>query len=299
MPQSSMHHPEIAFSSKLKSPCNHQCLHCAEPFFSLHAAVPPLDQEKLLHQIRAARTEGAGWIHIGGGEPTCHPGLADYIELVHSVGLKVILRTNGYLLSSSDYAGMLLSHKIDFIYVTLHSTRARVHDFMTRVPGSYQRTVEGIGQILRYQDPGALAVTVVITALNYLALHEMADRLYRMGVRMVEFCGLVNEGGQMAYPNLLVDLNDVRPRLMKAAGVCRAHGMAYILRSLPLCIFEQEQYRWDHFVRVDEGLGTGHIKVKECEGCVLNAVCSGLDRSIFEAYGDPKFLRKRTAEDGG
>lgn len=295
MPQSSLHHPEIAFSSKLKSPCNHQCLHCAEPFFSLHAAVPPLDQEKLLHQIRAARTEGAGWIHVGGGEPTCHPGLADYIGLVHSVGLKVILRTNGYLLSSSDYAGTLLSHKIDFIYVTVHSCRAHVHDFMTRVPGSFEKTIQGVRHILEIQDREAFAVTIVITALNYMMLEEMVRYLQRLGVRMIEFCGLVNEAGKLAFPNLLVDLMCVQPHLHQAARVCRESGMAYILRSMPLCILPEEQFRWSHCVRLEgQGMGENHAKFTECGLCDLNHICSGVDRTTRLKFGEPDFLKRRS-----
>ena len=294
MKKFSIKNPQKAVSSQLKSPCNHQCLHCLDPFSSsVNAVVPAFEKKDLLGRIQEAKKQGAQWLYISSGEPTCHPFLRDCIQLIHSSDFKIILRTNAYNLSSGEYAQEILSENIEFIYATLHSSRPHVHDFLTRVQGSYEKTIQGIKNILQYQSPGSFAVTIVATSLNYMMLREMAGQLYGLGVRMIEFCGLVNEGGQLAFPNLLADFSLIRPHLMQAAAFCKARDMAYILRLMPLCILDDFSFRWNHFVRTEKGPGSDCVKVGECKGCSCADLCSGIDKTVLLKYGIPEFLKKR------
>lgn len=74
--------------------CNASCPWC---FFKDKRSSEKIDKTTVLRAIEDIMLIGGGAINwCGGGEPTLHPGFADFIELANYMGLKQGLFTNGY-----------------------------------------------------------------------------------------------------------------------------------------------------------------------------------------------------------
>ena len=99
--------------------CNLSCAFCPGTKRS-PGRMTPEDFAKLLPKLRPY-TEFL-YFHIM-GEPLCHPHLAEFLEMAHGQGFRVILTTNGTLLAKQQE--MLLSapglHKIN---ISLHAFEA-------------------------------------------------------------------------------------------------------------------------------------------------------------------------------
>ncbi|MBQ7329394.1 MAG: SPASM domain-containing protein [Oscillospiraceae bacterium] len=99
--------------------CNLSCAFCPGTKRS-PGRMTPEDFAKLLPKLRPY-TEFL-YFHIM-GEPLCHPHLAEFLEIAHGQGFRVILTTNGTLLAKQQE--MLLSapglHKIN---ISLHAFEA-------------------------------------------------------------------------------------------------------------------------------------------------------------------------------
>lgn len=99
--------------------CNLSCAFCPGTKRS-PGRMTPEDFAKLLPKLRPY-TDFL-YFHIM-GEPLCHPHLADFLEMAHRQGFRVILTTNGTLLAKQQE--MLLSapglHKIN---ISLHAFEA-------------------------------------------------------------------------------------------------------------------------------------------------------------------------------
>jgi radical SAM protein with 4Fe4S-binding SPASM domain len=124
--------------------CNNNCLHChvrgrSQAMLSLAEATRTIDQ---------ARRQGIDTLVFDGGEPTVQDQLFDIVRYARRAGMdQVRLSTNGRRCSSSTYAAELATAGVTEIFVTLQGADKEVHDRITRVPGSFVQTVQGLRQL--------------------------------------------------------------------------------------------------------------------------------------------------------
>ncbi|MFQ5335683.1 MAG: radical SAM protein [Flavobacteriales bacterium] len=121
--------------------CNERCLHC-------YAESGPNRTEALslqeIHGVLAqARAFGNPTVQFTGGDPMIHPDLAAAVKLASELSYPDIeIYTNGLLLNPR-----LLSQLAPFsprFAFSLYSHNASVHDRITRVSGSFERTIAAI-----------------------------------------------------------------------------------------------------------------------------------------------------------
>jgi len=125
--------------------CQNNCLHC-------YAKGPHETRELTTEQwrlvLRKLYEAQIPAVSFTGGEPTLREDLADLVAATQSIGLVSGLITNGRRLSDKGYAERLYRAGLDFVQITLESNRPEVHERMTRAPGSWKETVEGIRSCL-------------------------------------------------------------------------------------------------------------------------------------------------------
>lgn len=98
--------------------CNLKCRHC---FLKSRWNADHLDKESIIRIAKEAQNSGCIFITLAGGEPLMHPDFNDIYSQLFDLGLKVILATNGTLITS-DIAD-LLSEKPPFkIKISLYGT---------------------------------------------------------------------------------------------------------------------------------------------------------------------------------
>ena len=117
----------------------------------------------LLKDLAAA---GTLFLTLSGGEALLRRDFFDIVALARSLAFSVRIKTNAVLLRRKD-ADRLRALGVHEVQISLYSHRADVHDAVTKVPGSFIRTVDGI-KALR-----AAGVPVVVA--NVLMRRNFAD----------------------------------------------------------------------------------------------------------------------------
>ena len=122
--------------------CNHFCQHC----YQVHGLKGEMSFEEISKLLRSFSDAGGFVVSISGGEPTLRPDLVDILERARELGLATVLYTNAFLVDD-QLALRLAGARVWRVEVSLYSDVAAEHDAVTRVPGSWERTLGGIRRL--------------------------------------------------------------------------------------------------------------------------------------------------------
>jgi len=134
--------------------CNHACEHC----YQVQGLKGELTREQIESLLREFRDGGGFVVNFSGGEATLRDDLIPLLAYAHELGLATVLFTNGFTMTEA-LAGAIAACHVWRVEISLYSHRAAEHDAMTRVPGSWEKTTQGI----RWLRAKSVNVTVKFT----------------------------------------------------------------------------------------------------------------------------------------
>ncbi len=119
--------------------CNHACQHCYQ--------IQGLKGELGLDEVRAVIDDladaGVLTLNVSGGEATLRHDLVDILQHARDRGFAVRLYTNAFLVDDA-LAARIAAVGLYEVHVSVYSAAPAEHDAVTRVPGSFARTLAGI-----------------------------------------------------------------------------------------------------------------------------------------------------------
>ncbi|MFA5879660.1 MAG: radical SAM protein [Candidatus Margulisiibacteriota bacterium] len=163
--------------------CNNNCRHC---WLWLPQNDLKKNQELNLEEIKKIVDDGKKlgcrqW-SISGGEPMIRPDFTEIFDYITSNSISYSINTNGTLVTSK--IAQLLKRKGTKM-VSLYGATAKVHDHITRNPGSFEATMRGFTYL---KEAGAsFIVQIVPIKDNYHQFNQMIDlakslsKHYRIG----------------------------------------------------------------------------------------------------------------------
>jgi len=151
--------------------CNNDCRHC---WLRVPPGSPERKLELTLEEIKAvvneARHMGCRRWSISGGEPMLRPDFEEIFDYITSKSASYSLNTNGSLITPR--IAQRLTKKGSKM-VALYGATARVHDHITRQPGSFEATLQGFAYL---KEAGAgFIVQLVPMRDNYHELDKMVE----------------------------------------------------------------------------------------------------------------------------
>jgi radical SAM protein with 4Fe4S-binding SPASM domain len=180
-------------------------------------------------------------ITFSGGEPL----LAErFLELVLYCRLKsksVTIITNGNSGNAAAYKE-LHEMRVNLFELPFHSAKPEEHDYLTRVPGSWDKVVRSMDEML---DIGAKVVCViVITRANHSSLTETLGFLHKKGIKQV-MLNRFNIGGSgiAEKKNLLLTKQELKSFFRLAGELGKKYKL--LLSSnvcTPRCIIEPADF---------------------------------------------------------
>ena len=282
--------------------CNDNCWHC---FLPMSDYKRDLSTEAVKKVLDRAKQDGVEVIALTGGEPTIRPDILEIVEYANSLGFKGIeLQTNGRMLSRPGFARKLEQAGVTDIYLSIHSNRPEVQNFITRTK-SFDEVVAGIRNVLKTGI--RLQTNTVISSFNYRHLDELVEFLVSLGVKEIELDFLRPLGNAWKFRNVVVPKKeDVAPYIEKALETGEKHGVMMFLDDYPVCFMDSFYwynadyiaYRDDSshdedafnisdtsmFVPVDIHEGE-KIKGPPCESCILRDHCDGDWKEYIAIHG--------------
>ena len=154
--------------------CNERCEHCYLDHDD-HGELSFAEISALLHDLAAA---GSLFLTLSGGEALLRRDFFDIVALARSLAFSVRIKTNAVLLRPRE-AERLRALGVHEVQVSLYSHRAEVHDAVTKVPGSFARTVAGITALRSSGVP--VVVANVLMRRNFGDYRELQALAARLG----------------------------------------------------------------------------------------------------------------------
>ncbi len=118
--------------------CNERCVHCYLDHDD-HGEMTTTEIKDLLDQLAAA---GVFFLILSGGEIFLRKDLFEIVEYARKLLFAVKLKTNAVMIRDAK-AKRIAALGVESVQISVYSHRANVHDAITKVRGSFRRTIEG------------------------------------------------------------------------------------------------------------------------------------------------------------
>jgi len=138
--------------------CNERCVHCYLDHDD-HGELTTAEIKDVLDQLAEA---GVFFLTLSGGEVFMRRDFFEILEHARSLMFNVKVKTNAVMIGVEE-AARLRALNVDTIQISLYSHRAEVHDAITKLPHSFERTIKGI-EFLRDQGLRVTIANVLMTA---------------------------------------------------------------------------------------------------------------------------------------
>jgi len=166
-------HRPLSVHFDLTYRCNERCVHCYLDHDD-HGELTTAECLKVLHDL--ARS-GALFLTFSGGEIFLRPDLYEILAAARGLHFDISLKTNA-LLVTPERAARLGELGVRRVQISVYSDIPAVHDAITKVPGSLQRTLAAIPILLQHGLQVKLACPLMReNLLAYRGVMALAEKL--------------------------------------------------------------------------------------------------------------------------
>ena len=153
-------HPRLAsLQFELTSRCNERCIHCYIPNSKKNAGFD-LSFEKFCYIIDQYVDMGGLHVTLSGGEALMNKHIKDMLRYCREKDLQISLLTN--LISLTDDLVLVLKEvNLSLIQVSLYSMDAEIHDKITTVKGSWEKTKNAIEKLYAADVPVQISCPIM------------------------------------------------------------------------------------------------------------------------------------------
>lgn len=138
--------------------CNERCLHC----YLDHDDRGEMTTDEIKHVLDQLAEAGVFFLTLSGGEPLMRKDFFEILGHARSLLFNVKVKTNGLLIGEKE-AQQLLALGVESVQLSVYSHRPEIHDGVTKVKGSLERTKKAI-RFLRSQGLKVTVANVMMTA---------------------------------------------------------------------------------------------------------------------------------------
>lgn len=186
---------------ELTSRCNERCIHCYIPNAKKNSG-GDMSIEKVKSIIDEFSDNGGLQVTLSGGEVFLHKDIIPIIKYCREKDLIITILSN--LIALRDYQIPFLKHyNVSSVQVSLYSMDASVHDCITTVKGSFEKTKSAIEKLVKADVP--VVISCPMMKANYKGYKEVLK--YAQSIR----CKVNVDVIMMAQADL--DTNNLANRL--------------------------------------------------------------------------------------
>lgn len=261
--------------------CNSNCIMCPDSDAVRNTKENP-SIVKILEQIECI-PDDTEHMTITGGEVGMLKG--DLVKILKKCrdclpNTDFLVLTNGRIFSVKEYTEKITEiapNNVRFA-IPIYAGKSKLHDEITRVPGSFKQTVAGIYNLINENID--IEIRIVVLKKNYKELENIAEFIVKNmpQVKMVNIMALEMTGNAFINKEQVwVNFADVNKYLYKACMRFIANGIVTNLYNFPLCCIDERLYSiyrksiTDYKVRYR----------KQCEECNAQDYCGGFFNSTI------------------
>lgn len=285
--------------------CSNRCRFCIQG--NKRDRYPDKPAKEIKKILKKSRKKAEGVIFTG-GEPTLRPKeLLEWVRWAKELGYKSIhIQTNGRMFAYKDYCKDIVEAGANEFSPAIHGSTPKLHDYLTRVPGSFNQTVQGIKNLKSLGQ--SILTNTVITKSNYKDLPNLAKLLVNLKVNQYQFAFMHINTIIAHNPKLIEEIVpryfEVEPYVKKGLEIGIKAKIRVATEAIPYCFMKgYEQYiaeknipdtyvfdaAWEWFNSSKHRKTEGKAKGPDCKKCEYNNVCEGPWKEYPEIFGWDEF----------
>ena len=140
---------------ELTERCNNNCIHCYInlPANDIKAKQKELSATEIKEILKEAVSLGCLKVRFTGGEPLLREDFEELYFFARRLGLKVIIFTNGTLITPQLANFFARIPPLEKVEVSLYGMKRKSYEAITRAPGSFEAAWRGINLLLENKIP--------------------------------------------------------------------------------------------------------------------------------------------------
>jgi radical SAM protein with 4Fe4S-binding SPASM domain len=138
--------------------CNERCVHCYLDHED-HGEMTTVEIKGVLDQLAEA---GVFFLTFSGGEVFLRRDFFEILEYARGLQFNVKIKTNAVMIREAE-AQRIRALGVDTIQISIYSYRPEVHDAITKLPGSFERSIKAI----RFMRDQGLKVTIANVLMTW------------------------------------------------------------------------------------------------------------------------------------
>lgn len=270
--------------------CNNNCISCIfnmDMVDKLKIGNPQEEHiKRVIDNVRPGDTLG-----LTGGEPTIRKEFFKFLRYAKKRDpyMNVFIVSNGRMFCYREFVEKMVSVGLKNLKVgiAIYGHTPQLHDAITRVPGSFEQTIQGVKNLIEFEIP--VEFRAIVSKLNYKHLEDMARYTTEnlKGVFRVVFINMKYTGNAYIHRKVLfVKYKDVVPHAQRAADILLENGIEALLFHFPLCMIKKKYWDLAKGVTKQE---SELMFVKACEKCKVKDECPRIWKSYWILAGDKEF----------
>ena len=228
---------------KIGFQCNNRCRFCVQ---GNKREIYPNKSTSQVEAILRKMIKKYQGVVFTGGEPTVRKELVKWVKHAKKMGYKVIqIQTNGRMFAYKNYCQEIIKAGANEFSPAIHGSSSKIHDYLTRSPGSWEQTVQGIKNLKLL---GQYVLTnSVITKPNYKDLPNLAKLLVNLRVNQFQFAFMHINQIIVRNKELIKEIvprhSKAEPYVKKGLQIGINAGINVMAEAIPYCFMEgYEQY---------------------------------------------------------
>ncbi len=155
--------------------CNHLCTFC----YNSPSGAREMTTEQIFDVLKKVAEFGVLYVTLTGGEALCHKDFYKIGRETRRLGMALRIYSNGYLMADKTVVRKIKALSPVEVEISLHGATAETHEGLTKIKGSFARTVKAIENL----NEAGLKVNLKcpITRLNQHELFEIKALANRLG----------------------------------------------------------------------------------------------------------------------
>ncbi len=185
--------------------CPLDCIHCSSN--SSPSAKEHLDCNSLLSVINQFAYLGGEKLCISGGEPLRYKELEVLIKACTQKNINTTIYTTGIINNNGSMdiipyrtAALLAQHNVKVIFSLLGASDI-IHDYITRIPGSFKATLNAIEKVLSLGIE--IEIHFVPMAINFCEIADVASLASSFNINKISWLRFVPQGRGAHYQDIL------------------------------------------------------------------------------------------------
>ncbi len=284
--------------------CNNHCKFCIQ---GNKREIYKNKTTKEIKEILKKTNRTCDGIVFTGGEPTVRKDLIELVRYGKNLGFKIIqIQTNGRMFAYKKYCQDMIKAGANEFGIALHGHNAKLHDYLTSSPGSFNQTTTGIKNLRALGQ--YILTNTVINKVNYKHLPEIAKLLVKLGVDQFQFAFMHINNVIAKDPELIDKIvprkSKVMPYVKRGLDIGIKAGVKVMTEAIPYCFMKgYEKHIAERIIPdssvFDAGFAIedytnyrkteGKAKGPNCPKCKYYKICEGPWKEYPQIFGWDEF----------